>query len=108
MYKAEFVSEKANQEFMDLPKKLGAKTAQNIRLLTQHKSIGEPLTKKLNEGLFELRTKAYEGISRAIFTYEKGQIILILLVFVKKSQKTPPSMIKKAYQRLKEYENGKN
>ncbi|TQR53203.1 hypothetical protein DMC01_11690 [Campylobacter troglodytis] len=49
--------------------------------------------------------KAAEGIARAIYSYEKDRIILILAVFVKKSQKTPINALQTAKQRLREFKN---
>lgn len=68
--------------------------------------MGEPHTKKLNSELFEVRSKAKDGIARAIYTYEKDKVILILIVFMKKSQKTPINILHIAKQRLREVRNG--
>lgn len=106
MFIVKFVSEKSNDEFLALPTKLKAKMAQMILLLEKFGKLGEPHTKKLQDELFELRIKAQEGIARAIYAYQKDRVILILVVFVKKSQKTPKTFLDKAKQRLEEFENG--
>lgn len=80
--------------------------AQMILLLEKFGALGEPHTKKLQDELFELRIKAQEGIARAVYAYQKDRVILILVVFVKKSQKTPKAFIQTATQRLKEFANG--
>jgi len=46
--------------------------------------------------------KGQPGIARAIYITVKGQRIIVLHAFVKKSQKTPRAAIELARQRLKE------
>ncbi|WP_353939005.1 type II toxin-antitoxin system RelE/ParE family toxin [uncultured Treponema sp.] len=50
--------------------------------------------------IFEIKSNEL----RSLFKYQKGQIILIGVVFVKKTQKTPKNIIKLAEQRLRETE----
>lgn len=52
-------------------------------------NLGEPHTKALSNGLFEVRAKAKEGIGRSLFCYQQGQTIIVLCAFVKKTQKHP-------------------
>ena len=52
-----------------------------------------------------LGSKLYEikaGKTRSIFKYKKGQIIIVGVVFLKKSQETPLKIIQLAQKRLKE------
>jgi len=70
--------------------------------------LGEPYTKPLNGGLFELRAKAKEGIGRSIYCHQKGQKIIILHSFVKKDQKTPKRDLEIALKRKKEIDNAKD
>ena len=69
-------------------------------------TLGEPYTKSLKDGLFEIRIKSDEGIARSIYCYEIGKKIIILLTFVKKTQKTPKSILNLSEQRLKEFKDG--
>lgn len=62
----------------------------------------EPLSKHLETGLWELRIKKGTDILRIIYTFEKGQIILLLHGFIKKDQKTPGNELEVARKRLKE------
>ena len=68
-------------------------------------TLGEPYTKSLKDGLFEIRIKSDEGIARSIYCYEIGKKIIILLTFVKKTQKTPKSILNLAERRLKEFKD---
>lgn len=62
----------------------------------------EPLSKYLESGLWELRVKSGTGILRIIYTFKKGQIIILLHLFVKKKQKTPADELNIARKRLLE------
>ena len=54
--------------------------------------------KHLQGKIFEIKSKNL----RSLFRYQEGKIVLIGVVFVKKTQKTPREMIKLAKQRLKD------
>jgi len=68
-------------------------------------NLGEPHTKAMGSGLFEVRAKSKEGIGRSLFCYQHGQTIVVLYAFVKKTQKTPKNIIELALKRKKELEN---
>jgi phage-related protein len=61
--------------------------------------LGMPLIRKLEPGLWEVRSHIAQGIARIIFTVGEGTMVL-LHGFVKKSQKTPPTDLRTARQRL--------
>lgn len=61
--------------------------------------LGMPLIRKLEPGLWEVRSRIAQGIARVIFTVDDG-VMVLLHGFVKKSQKTPLSDLKTARQRL--------
>ena len=63
--------------------------------------IGMPLIRKLEAGLWEIRTHLPDGIARVIFTVE-GQVMALLHAFIKKQQKTPAHELQLARQRLAE------
>lgn len=65
-------------------------------------SLGRPHTAPLGKGLFEIRAKGPEGISRSLFCTIKGQEIAILYTFIKKTQKMPKKHIDLARKRMKE------
>lgn len=50
----------------------------------------------LRDGLFEVKT----GDVRSLFQYRKDKIILVGLIYTKKTQKTPNQLIKLAQTRL--------
>lgn len=74
-----------------------------IRILRIEGKIELPDGKKIGKNLFEIRLKI-DGEYRGIYAYIKGNIIIILHFFRKKSQKTPIKDLKLSQKRLKEYE----
>lgn len=58
--------------------------------------------KPMGGGLWELRIKGKDGIARAFYVTRSGQRLVIVRVFVKKTQKTPPHVIKLAQKRAGE------
>lgn len=75
------------------------KGIEKLRNRIYHK---EPLSKHLESGLWELRIRSENNILRIGYTFSKGQIIILLHVFIKKQQKTPISELEIARNRLKE------
>ena len=69
--------------------------------------LGMPHTRAMGGGLFELRLKAAEGISRVFYCTLVGRQIVMLHQFTKKSEKTPPKELDIARRRLKEVKDEK-
>jgi len=67
--------------------------------------LGMPLIRKLEPGLWEIRSHIAQGIARILFTVTDG-VMVILHGFVKKSQKTPPGDLTTARQRLASLRGG--
>ena len=61
--------------------------------------IGMPLVRKLEPGLWEVRSQVATGIARVLFSVE-GDTMVLLHGFVKKSQKTPANDLKIAKRRF--------
>jgi phage-related protein len=76
---------------------------EDIRTAQYGWPIGMPLIRKLETGLWEVRTKFRNGIARTVFTVNGNQMVL-LHSFIKKTQKTPPNELRTARQRLKKYQ----
>lgn len=58
--------------------------------------------KHLEDRLWELRLMGRDGISRAIYVKASGRRVVVVRVFVKKTQKTPPRELAIARQRARE------
>ncbi|MBS0358565.1 MAG: type II toxin-antitoxin system RelE/ParE family toxin [Proteobacteria bacterium] len=65
-------------------------------------NVKQPHCKSLGDKLWEIRMKAKPGIARAIYVTAEEKRIIVLHVFVKKTQKTPKKSIVIAKERLKE------
>ena len=65
--------------------------------------LGMPLIRKIERGLWEVRSTISTGIARVFFTVADGMMIL-LHGFVKKSQKTPQNELEAARRRLRNLE----
>jgi phage-related protein len=64
--------------------------------------VREPHVKHLDGSLWEMRMKGRDGISRAIYVTAKGRRVVVVRVFVKKSEKTPRSEINMALERARD------
>lgn len=81
--------------------------ARMIRLFEMVENIGleqlrEPHVKHIEGKLWELRAKATEGIARGLYVTVTGRKVVILHVFVKKSDKTPRTALAVARERMKQ------
>ena len=65
-------------------------------------NLGEPHTKAIGDGLFELRLMDVEGIAHVMYCTLPGRRIVMLHGFVKKTQKTPRAELETAIRRMKE------
>ena len=58
--------------------------------------------KHLEGKLWELRMTGRDGIARAIYVTAAGRRVVVVRVFIKKTQKTPPRELDIARQRARE------
>jgi phage-related protein len=102
-YSIVYYSEQVQQDVLDLPNTLLARyIALTARMIEYGPNLGLPHTDALGGGLFELRLKGGEGIARVMYCLMIEREILVLHVFVKKTQKTPLKELRIAKQRMKE------
>lgn len=91
------------EQIFDLPDTLAARyIVLTRRMLAIGPNLGEPHTKAMGSGLFELRLKGTEGIARVFYCTLIGKRIVILHSFVKKTDRTPKRELEVAQSRLKE------
>ncbi len=94
----------AEAELAALPKDMQAKFAR-IKDTIQTKGlreVREPYVKHLEGSLWEIRLSGRDGIARALYVTAVDQRMIVVRVFVKKTQKTPPRELKLARRRAKE------
>jgi phage-related protein len=64
--------------------------------------VREPYVKHLEGRLWEMRMKGRDGIARAAYVTAVGHRVVVVHVFVKKTEKTPRREIETALRRAKE------
>jgi phage-related protein len=76
-----------------------------LLLLRNNRIVPEKFLKSLTntDGLWEVRVSAGNGVFRIFCFFDKGNLIILLSGFQKKTQKTPKKEIKKAERLKKEY-----
>jgi phage-related protein len=67
-------------------------------------NVREPHVKHVRGPIWEIRLKGKAGIARALYVAVRGQCVVVVRVFVKKTPKTPGSEIDLALRRGKELE----
>jgi phage-related protein len=80
-----------------------------ILLIKRTKVVPDKFMKKLKrtDGLWEIRVSANKGIFRIFCFFDKGDLIVLINGFKKKTQKTPTRIIKAAERLKKEYYENK-
>lgn len=102
-YTIAYYSEAVQDQITELPDTLAARyVVLTRRMIALGPNLGEPHTKALGEGLFELRLKGAEGIARVFFCTLVGKRIVMLHSFIKKSDRTPKREREMAETRMKE------
>lgn len=97
-FRSEAGNEPVREWLTDLPKEARRLIGEDIKTVQYGWPIGMPVVRKLEEGLWEVRTTLGDTIARVVFTVFNGQMVL-LHGFIKKSQKMPSVDLKTAKQR---------
>ena len=92
-------TKEADKDFNDLSKENQELLEEDYKNIHK-KGIKSVLTKSLDTGLFEIKTKHL----RSLYGYKKDQIILVAVIFVKDGQKTPKEFIKRTKKILKNHD----
>jgi len=100
----ELLDARVRDELEVLPANMRARFRRIVELIQDHglERVREPHVKHLEGPLWEMRMKGKDGISRAIYVTARGQRVVVVRVFVKKTPKTPRREIDLALQRTKE------
>ena len=98
-----YYSEAVQEHILELPDTLAARyVVLTRRMLAVGPHLGEPHTKAMGEGLFELRLKGADGIARIFYCTLIGKRIVMLHSFIKKTERTPARELAVARHRMKE------
>lgn len=100
----ETLNETVDAEVAELPADMRARL---VRISELIESVGlpnvkEPHVRHVRGQLWEIRLKGKAGIARALYVTARAQRVVILRVFIKKTEKTPTGEIDLALQRAKE------
>ena len=102
-WKITYYNKNVQGEILGFPKTLLARYLRLADMIAKFgANLGEPHTKAMGKGLFEIRVKGEEGIARIFYCTLMGKEVVVLHSFIKKQQKTPLKELGIAYQRLKE------
>jgi phage-related protein len=93
-----------DEEIAALPADMRARLVRLTELIEQigFEALPRDTVKHLEDGLWELRVTGRDGISRVLYVTARGRRMVILRVFIKKTQKTPLRELEVARQRAKE------
>ena len=102
-WKIEYCNDKVAKAILTMPSGLVARYIHLTDIMIQFgPNLGMPHTRAMGGKLFEIRLKSKEGISRVFYCTKAGQRIVMLHMFIKKSEQTPEKELKIARERLKE------
>ena len=102
----ETLSGAVDAEVEALPEDMRARLARIAQLIEDKglERLGDPHVKHLEGRIWEMRLKGRSGISRALYVTASGRRVVIVRVFVKKTEKTPRREIELALNRAKSIE----
>jgi phage-related protein len=104
MWEIEFLDQRVLAEFTALPADMQAHYLHIIEMIARQgpPNVGMPHIRSLGGKLWEIRFRGRAGIARAIYVATQRRRLVVVHVFVKKTQKTPQRAIHLATRRAKE------
>ena len=104
MWSVETLNGVVDAELEQLPADMRARFVYISRLIEAFglEQVREPHVKHLQGSLWEIRLKGKAGISRALYVTVVGKRVVVVRVFVKKTEKTPNREIELALRRAKD------
>lgn len=100
----EFLTDDVEDELRALPRDMQARFLRIVSVIESRglEQVHEPYVKHLQGKLWEMRLTGRDGISRALYVAASGQRVVVVRVFIKKTQKTPSREIRLALERVKD------
>ena len=100
----ETLSKTVDEELDALPVNMRARFVRICELIAAVglERMGIPHIRHLTGPLWEMRLNGKDGTSRALYVVVKNKRIVVVRIFIKKTQKTPRQEINLALQRAKE------
>lgn len=93
---------RAERELLALPAELQARFFRVAEMLEEFgpQRVGFPHIRPLGAKLWEMRMQGRDGIARAVYVAVRERRLLVLHVFVKKTEATPRQAIETALKRM--------
>lgn len=100
----ETLDKTVDRELEALPADMRARFVRIVGLIefVGLEKVGHPHVKHLEGPLWEIRMTGKAGVARAIYVTARGRRIIVVRVFLKKTQKTPRREIDLSLERAKE------
>ena len=107
MWTVETLNATVDEEIEALPADMRARLVRIAELITASglENVHQPHIKHIEGLIWEMRMKGRDGISRALYVTARKQRVVIVRVFIKKTEKTPRSEIDIALTRAKEIQD---
>ena len=94
----------AKEFLLSLDYDMRAKMIRTLEMLQKNgPELREPQSKELEDGIFELRARFGNNISRLLYFFDDEKLVLLTNGFVKKTQKTPKKELELAKSYRKDY-----
>ena len=107
-YQIEFFNSTVEGEVANWPAGIAAHFSLIAQRIVEHgPDLGMPHTRALGQGLFEVRARGREGISRALFCVLHERRVVILHAFIKKTRALTDQDLSIARRRLKQVRDDK-
>jgi phage-related protein len=100
----ELLDDRVRQELEALPTDMRARFRRIVELVQGYglEQVREPHVRHVQGPLWEMRMRGTDGISRAIYVTARGRRVIVVRIFIKKTDKTPQREIRIALKRSKE------
>lgn len=107
-WRVEYLNERIEHDFKALPGDMRAKFVRIIKMIEEHglQNVGMPYVRPIEGKLWEMRASGRDGIARGLYVAVRGERVVLVNVFIKKTQTTPREEIRKALSRAREVEDG--
>ena len=98
------VLDEAKAALTAMPVDIRASFARIAHLIEEHglERVREPYVRHLEGRLWEMRMKGKDGIARAVYVSATGRRVVVVHVFVKKTEKTPRREMETAKRRARD------
>lgn len=108
-WSVEYLNALIEEEYKTLPGDIRARFSKIIRMIEAYglPQVGMPYVRHVEGKLWEMRASGRDGIARGMYVAVRAQRVVLVHVFVKKTQKTPREEIKKALANAREVDDGK-